>query len=220
MQVFFACPHTSTLFSKNHFTTSTIPGVNVSHDFFLGEVGSVLWRPSGQRFGVRCCCGQRIGEERWSYGARKRLMNGNLKHTGLWRSWCLLNSLSQWLNFKLFGITHLVGKIKFKLFFSGSIGWVSKGKHNQWWSCIIYSIQTHHFLGRIHFDIIAYYSHFSKMAKGVVHLYKTFHCQSLWRNPKGSLERVYDEPMHQNRAMYHSIYTSHFPKRQASTQCL
>ena len=34
-------------------------------------------------------------------------------------------SLSQWLNFKLFGVTYLVGKIKFKLFFSGSIGWVS-----------------------------------------------------------------------------------------------
>ncbi len=32
------------------------------------------------------------------------------------------NSLSQWLNFKLFGITYLVRKIKFKLFFSGSIG--------------------------------------------------------------------------------------------------
>ena len=38
---------------------------------------------------------------------------------------CLNNcysSLSQWPNFKLFGITYLVGKIKFKLFFSGSIG--------------------------------------------------------------------------------------------------
>ena len=33
-----------------------------------------------------------------------------------------LPSLSQWPNFKLFGITYLVGKIKFKLFFSGSIG--------------------------------------------------------------------------------------------------
>ena len=33
-------------------------------------------------------------------------------------------SISQWLNFKLFGITYLVGKIKFKLFFSGSTGWV------------------------------------------------------------------------------------------------
>ena len=32
--------------------------------------------------------------------------------------------LGQWLNFKLFGITYLVGKKKFKLFFSGSIGWV------------------------------------------------------------------------------------------------
>ena len=31
-------------------------------------------------------------------------------------------SLSQWLNFKLFGITCLVGKIKFKLLSSGSIG--------------------------------------------------------------------------------------------------
>ncbi len=30
--------------------------------------------------------------------------------------------LGQWLNFKLFGITYLVGKIKFKLFFGGSIG--------------------------------------------------------------------------------------------------
>ena len=30
--------------------------------------------------------------------------------------------LGQWLNFKLFGITYLVGKIKFKLFFPGSIG--------------------------------------------------------------------------------------------------
>ena len=30
--------------------------------------------------------------------------------------------LGQWLNFKLFGITYLVGNIKFKLFFSGSIG--------------------------------------------------------------------------------------------------
>ena len=38
----------------------------------------------------------------------------------------IVNSLSQWLNFKLFGITYLVGKIKFKLFFSGSIGWVSE----------------------------------------------------------------------------------------------
>ena len=37
-----------------------------------------------------------------------------------------MNSLSQWPNFKLFGITYLVGKIKFKLFFSGSIGWVSE----------------------------------------------------------------------------------------------
>ena len=27
--------------------------------------------------------------------------------------------LGQWLNFKLFGITYLVGKIKFKLFFQG-----------------------------------------------------------------------------------------------------
>ena len=37
--------------------------------------------------------------------------------------------LGQWLNFKLFGITYyLVGKIKFKLFFSGSIGWVSNNR--------------------------------------------------------------------------------------------
>ena len=32
-----------------------------------------------------------------------------------------LNLLGQWLNFKLFGITYLVGKIKFKLFFQGPL---------------------------------------------------------------------------------------------------
>ena len=37
-----------------------------------------------------------------------------------------LGLLGQWLNFKLFGITYLVGKIQFKLFFSGSIGCVSR----------------------------------------------------------------------------------------------
>ena len=38
-----------------------------------------------------------------------------------WRG-CQLISLSQWLNFKLSGITCLVGKIKFILFSQGSIG--------------------------------------------------------------------------------------------------
>ena len=33
--------------------------------------------------------------------------------------------LSQWLNFKLFGITYLVGKIKFKLFFF-RVHWLSE----------------------------------------------------------------------------------------------
>ena len=33
--------------------------------------------------------------------------------------------LGQWLNFKLFGITYLVGKIQFKLLFQGSIRQVS-----------------------------------------------------------------------------------------------
>ena len=33
-----------------------------------------------------------------------------------------VDSLSQWLNFKLLEITYLVGKIKFKLFVSGAIG--------------------------------------------------------------------------------------------------
>ncbi len=45
---------------------------------------------------------------------------------GSWRWWvpCFggITLLGQWLNFKLFGITYLVGKIKFKLFFSGSTG--------------------------------------------------------------------------------------------------
>ena len=45
----------------------------------------------------------------------------------VWCIWCVFNmvSLSQWLNFKLFGITYLVGKISSNFFFSGSIGWVS-----------------------------------------------------------------------------------------------
>ena len=34
-------------------------------------------------------------------------------------------SLGQWLNFKLFGITYLVGKIKFKLFFF-RVHWLSE----------------------------------------------------------------------------------------------
>ena len=33
--------------------------------------------------------------------------------------------LGQWLNFKLFGITYLVGKIKFKLFFF-RVHWLSE----------------------------------------------------------------------------------------------
>ncbi len=40
--------------------------------------------------------------------------------------------LGQWLNFKLFGIAYLVGKIKFKLFFSGSIGWVRHWFSEKW----------------------------------------------------------------------------------------
>ncbi len=39
---------------------------------------------------------------------------------GIWIIYIYL--LSQWLNLKLFGITYLVGKIKFKLFFQGPLG--------------------------------------------------------------------------------------------------
>ncbi len=46
--------------------------------------------------------------------AEKSIQNFG-KHVNM----CLLG---QWLNFKLFGIAYLVGEIKFKLFFSGSIG--------------------------------------------------------------------------------------------------
>ena len=41
-----------------------------------------------------------------------------------WKKWMVMNMLyllGQWLNFKLFGITYLVGKIKFKLFFQGPL---------------------------------------------------------------------------------------------------
>ena len=47
-------------------------------------------------------------------------------------SQCWICLLGQWLNFKLFGITYLVGKIEFKLLFQGPLAkWVwrlSKGK--------------------------------------------------------------------------------------------
>ena len=39
-----------------------------------------------------------------------------------WNTSVRLNILlGQWLNFKLFGITYLVGKVKFKLFFQGPL---------------------------------------------------------------------------------------------------
>ena len=41
------------------------------------------------------------------------------------------NLLSQWLNFQLFGITYLVGKIKFKLFFQGPLAeWDNYSSNN------------------------------------------------------------------------------------------
>ena len=46
------------------------------------------------------------------------------EHGGIsecWRFFFLYTLLGQWLNFKLFGITYLVGKIKFKLFFQGPL---------------------------------------------------------------------------------------------------
>ena len=87
-----------------------------------------------------------------------------------WESWTLLNRpfwgvgklpyisrihtayiiyiglLGQWLNFKLFGITYLVGKIKFKLFFQGPLAkWVGfrasiLGTWNVWWLKSNYSM--------------------------------------------------------------------------------
>ena len=41
------------------------------------------------------------------------------------QNWVDLISLGQWLNFKLFGITYLVGKIKFKLCFF-RVHWLSE----------------------------------------------------------------------------------------------
>ena len=68
------------------------------------------------------CCWSRRGQsvwrsEEWNSGARLTKKKGG----GIFSTKHLL---SQWLNFKLSGVTYLVGKIKFKLFFSGSIGWV------------------------------------------------------------------------------------------------
>ena len=61
-------------------------------------------------------------------------------------------SLSQWPNFKLFGITYLVGKIKFKLFFSGSIGWVSIHLELGWFG----SQDTCHFTSRFASTMTSY----------------------------------------------------------------
>ena len=62
--------------------------------------------------------------------SKNRTSSGCVKcvvHNSLWGYilYACLDLLGQWLNFKLFGITYLVGKIKFELFISGSIGWVS-----------------------------------------------------------------------------------------------
>ena len=49
----------------------------------------------------------------------------------------MIISLSQWLNFKLSGIACLVGKLKFKLLSSGSIGWVSNDDDDDVLNCCI-----------------------------------------------------------------------------------
>ena len=66
-------------------------------------------------------------QEAGSHPSRALLRHPQRDSTRSWLQYSTTyprNLLSQWLNFNLFGITYLVGKIKFKLFFSGSIGWV------------------------------------------------------------------------------------------------
>ena len=87
-------------------------------------------RPEKKNEPRRCFCGARCFHagmaEKWSLvdgppPARK----GVVFERGFCEWNCNPILLGHWLNFKLFGITYLVGKIKFELFFSGSIGWVS-----------------------------------------------------------------------------------------------
>ncbi len=57
---------------------------------------------------------------KWGYGCSSRMLEYVVSEFFL---------LGQWLNFKLFGITYLVGKIKFKLFFQGPLAeWVFLGE--------------------------------------------------------------------------------------------
>ena len=64
----------------------------------------------------------RQGMEVCNLRKKWRVLFFSVKHGDDVRSKTVEFLLSQWLNFKLFGITYLVGKIKFKLFFQGSIG--------------------------------------------------------------------------------------------------
>ena len=54
------------------------------------------------------------------------------------RLFMMFHLLGQWLNFKLFGITYLVGKIKFKLFFQGPL---AKWVHD--WSYVVPFVTNH-----------------------------------------------------------------------------
>ena len=64
-----------------------------------------------------------LGQAVWDeWGALTSYSSLAVSLAGL-KSWnqALYILLGQWLNFKLLGITYLVGKIKFKLFFQGPL---------------------------------------------------------------------------------------------------
>ena len=62
-------------------------------------------------------------------GQWRCLDKNHVKKMVIWRVRCYIHLLGQWLNFKLFGITYLVGKIKFKLFFF-RVHWLSESIAN------------------------------------------------------------------------------------------
>ena len=98
-----------------------------------------------------------------------------------WFSWIWgypleTNLLGQWLNFKLFGITYLVGKIKFKLFFQGPLAeWANIAG----WNITFVLIRIHTSSIRVHFP--ASYVSLSRSVGWFFTFYRFYHGKSPWK---------------------------------------
>ncbi len=131
----FICPHVS-VDSNRHYQVDNYVRIYFLLRFFISKISYCLLKKKASSCWVFFVLGVYFGVcaiNPWSLSVlneainpfinpwiRKNLFGPILVYYGLF------TSLSQWLNFKLFGITYLVGKIKFKLFFQGPLAeWVT-----------------------------------------------------------------------------------------------